>query len=102
MDDIKQKLKTLTEQYKRILPDEYVSVVAAIAQNRKKLKDEWAQMKGSDMIQRHLLEMPEMLDNLITMNLTDEELKVWNQDKEHKLRRWYAKEYPEFRVSKSI
>lgn len=98
------KLTGITEQYKQLFPDDYEAVVRYVKALKKGLINEHADLRkfGTNVIDRALVEWPEILLNMIELKLTKGEREELFEDKNHKLIRWYAREYPEFMVSKSV
>ena len=68
--------------------------------------NKWAEMEGSDVIERKLGEKPEKLHALLQTFLTKEEWSWLNPDglnnKSMQGPNWFFKRYPEMRITKDI
>ena len=95
----KKKIEKLVKEYIQVMPGEYEQVKKEIATYRIGLKDEWAQMEGSEIIARELYRIPETLHAIMHKKLSVED-DLWLRSTEGG--RWFANRYPEFRVTKSV
>lgn len=95
------RIRTAVRDYQKMFPQDYKELMKAIAWSRQNLKTELAEITdtrgGSDM--RLLFEIDEKLSTMIGMKLTNEELLEF-REKENT--RWFAKEFPQFAISKVI
>ena len=97
---IKQKVQIAYDSYKRNFPDEYQTFLKEQARRRDGLKDEkFAEIKGTDISLRQILEYPETLSMLIRQTFSDDEEIQW---KEFTVQKWFAETYPEFKIPKKI
>lgn len=93
--DLKLKIKDLVAQYKRIFPEEYHATIEYLKNNRKLLKNEFADLtkEGTNALERGLYEIPETLDNIFRMKLKDHErMELESKDGG----RWFVRTFPEF------
>lgn len=101
MDEkIKHKLAGVVEEYKKYFPDEYELVTRMVRDNREELQSDFADLDGMKEVKRAMLELPETLHNMITNELTQEELMHWKQSR--KLLVWFAKKFREFAIPTRI
>ncbi len=78
-------------------PDDYATVVKAIAYKRSLSDQKFAMLEGSHM--RALFEIPEKLMQSLILGL-DEEGTIWMRTNEGG--RWFAREFPDFAVATVI
>ncbi len=95
----KLKIRTAVSDYQKMFPDEYQLFLVHMKNIKQGLKQDMAGLTGSHAIGRHLTEVPEKLSIMIAKKLDGEELISF---KEIESMRWFAKEFPQFRVSKNI
>lgn len=99
----KTKIKTIVENYKMLFPDEFVLTIRQVALNRKAQRDKFASLKKgkfkADFVERALVETPETLNSMFDLRLTDDE-KI--EFKSKRGIRWFAKEYPMFKLAERI
>ena len=94
------KVKDTVAQYISLFPQEYDALVAQVANERNNLKNDMAEFEKSNSIKRALYTISETLSNMIFKRLDVDEIKEWSNNKESA--RWFAREYPQFRISKEI
>lgn len=99
IENTQAKIKNATHLYKTKYPDEYKAVTEVVRQKRSQLKHKTGAIDGDHAVQRVLVEYPEDLDVILLKNLDEEEYK-WFGTKIGK--RWFAKEFPEFRVAEDL
>jgi len=64
-----------------------------------RLKTKWAELEGSEMIERHAYSMPTLLEQkILTLFTADEE--KWYRSKEGA--KWVIKEYPIFAITYKV
>lgn len=95
----KKKINEIVESYKRMFPDEFNLVIEQIKLNRKKQRDKFATLKKTDFVERALIETPELLNSMFDLRLTDNE-KI--EFKSKKGIRWFAEQYPMFKIAEKI
>lgn len=95
------RIRTAVRDYQEMFPQDYKNLMKAIEYSRQNLKTQYAEMPdtrgGSDM--RLLFEIDEKLSTMIGMKLTHDEVAEF-RDTENT--RWFAKEFPQFAIAKSI
>lgn len=102
MEKTKQKIRKALNVYKNspLTRNEYIAVVEMIKNNRRDLMDEkFGGIKGDQMIERLLLEYPE---TLVAMFSSVFEKSDWDYLDSKVGARWFAREFPEFRVPDKI
>lgn len=99
MNEAQIKIQNLTETYKKLFPDEYQAVIDIVKDKRNNLRTEFADVKGSDSIDRQLNEMPATLFEMLHNNLQPEEF-AWFSTKEGT--RWFTNLYKEFMITSKI
>lgn len=93
------KLRNATKLYKSTYQKDYEAVVEICRQKRDTNKNKTGSLEGDHVMERALVEYPEDLDILFIQNLDEEEYN-WFGTTEGK--RWFAKEFPEFRIAHEI
>lgn len=78
---------------------EYEAFARAMKQKQALQTDKYAEIKGSDMVHRAMYEVPETLDSMFKFRLEDESHK-YLITKEGS--RWFAKNFPTFRLGKKV
>lgn len=96
---MKEKIKLIVEDYKKIFPEEYTAFVKQQVQVREGMINEFASIKGDLAIERRLFDTPATLHEMFSKNLNKEEL-TWFKSKIGG--RWFAKNFIEFRASIKI
>lgn len=97
--ETKLKLTGIVKMYIDVFSSEFDDFKIGIAYKRGRLKTKFAEMKGSDLIERELYEIPETLFQLITSRLDVKELEdLRTKDGA----RWFAKTFPAFRISEKV
>lgn len=95
------RIRTAVRDYQTMFPKEYKELMKVIEYDRQNLKTEMAEITetrgGSDM--RLLFEIDERLSTMIGMKLTHDE-QVEFKEKENT--RWFAKEFPQFAITKVV
>lgn len=95
----KMKIRTAVADYQKLFPRDYELLIATINQQRENLANEMAEIKGTHAIQRGLFTISEKLSGMIAMKLTQEEALSFSQKDNA---RWFAKEFPQFAITKEI
>lgn len=97
----KMRIRTAVTDYQRMFPTEYQDLMKVVEFERQNLKTVYAELpetKGSGDW-RLLATISEKLAQMISMKLNDEERLLF---KERKYQRWFAKEFPQFAITKEI
>ncbi len=87
----------VVDSYKNIYPEDYKAVCKMMEEKRKDLRNKYAEVKGSKLLKRALFEIPETLDNFLSIKLTADE-RDWFKTKEGSI--WFAKQFKEFASAK--
>ena len=95
----KMKIRTAIADYVEMFPDDWKQCQIEIEYQKQNLKNEMAEIDGSYMVQRALFSIPALLSTMIAKKLDTDEL---NSFKEKTNARWFAKEFPQFRITKEI
>lgn len=98
-DDARGNIKVLIDEYKKIFPIEFAMFLKQMEIVRLQQYDKFAEVKGTDALERKLVEYPESLFIILQQKLSSKELE-WFGTKEGV--RWFAKKYPEFKVAYKI
>lgn len=95
----KLKIKSVVDEYKVMFPEDYKGTCEVVLHQRKNLKNEYASVIGSHVLQRALFSISEVLQGLIESRLDVGEL---TEFKEKESSRWFAKTYKEFSLATKI
>ena len=99
MTSFQKKITEVVHQYIRTNPQEYKAVKILINEQRKELRTKFAEPKGKGVLGRKLVEIPETLFSILVMRLSLEETEYY---KSKSGTRWFAKQFPEFKVAEKI
>lgn len=108
MTRAKEQIREIVKEYKKLFPAEYKQFLVS---NRKRIDDlgvsnDFAEVKGSEMVMRHLFELPETMFYAIKRGLTEQEFNwLFSRDEFEKKRegqKWFMREFPEFKVSRDF
>jgi hypothetical protein len=78
---------------------EYSQFLQYLDIKRSVLKNDWAELKDAHLIQRELYSIPERLYMMITLKLDEKEaVEMTKKDSAE----WFAKTFPQFKVTKEI
>lgn len=95
------RIRLAVSDYQQMFPEDYKQLLRAIEEQKQNLKTDYAEIKetrgGSDM--RALWTIDERLSTMIGMKLTHEELIEFRKKENN---RWFAKEFPQFAITKQI
>lgn len=94
----KAKIKAIVESYIKLFPEEFDLLKKFLRERRELLENEFGQMK-TEMLKRILYEIPENLDVMFQDKLSVAELE---ELKTLEGGRWFAKNFPDFRITKKI
>ncbi len=95
----KMRIRTAVKDYFAMFPEDWELCKADIQYQRQNLKTEFAELEGTQGLKRALFSIPEKLSAMIGKKLTDEERQLFTM-KENA--RWFADEFPQFRISSEI
>lgn len=98
----KQEISEAVKEYKKVFYPEYLEVVELLKAKRKALEDkDYATVvkDSGSFLDRALTEIPETLYTVLLQGLSKESLKYY---KSKEGTRWFAREFPEFRLGKKI
>lgn len=98
MQEAKNKITQGVKDYIKLFPGEYQDVIKDI-KKKKAVTNKFAELKGTDVVQRLLFEIPETLFTIINTRLTDEE-KKWFESVE--AGRWFAQSFRQFTVAEKL
>lgn len=94
----KAKIKAIVVSYIKLFPKEFSDIKKFLIEKRELLENEFGQMK-TEMLKRILYEIPENLDTMFNEQLSIDELEEF---KTLEGGRWFAKNFPDFRITKKI
>lgn len=106
MESAKKKIEQAVAEYVTLFPDEYNRFIVQMNNNRLHKNNDWAELEGSDVVQRKLYEKPETLHAGIRNKLNEEE---WDwlhacgeYENDHRGPKWFMDKFMEFRVTKTF
>src|SRR6202012_1103786 len=104
MQSAKEHIKLIVEEYIRLFPSDFEVFKDGVAHIRGTLKDEkWGTAEGTGSDMRALFEVPVDLSEMLIMQLSEEEMewfKAGGPDRKEG-GRWFAKNFPAFRLADS-
>lgn len=95
------KVRTTVADYQQMFPDEYKKLLIVIDEQKQNLKTELAELvetRGTGDW-RALFTISEKLSQMIGMKLDEQEREAF---KERAHQRWFAKEFPQFAITKEV
>ena len=95
----KIKIRTAVKDYFEMFPEDWELCKLDIEYQRQNLKTDFAELEGTQSLQRALFSVPEKLSILISKKLSDEERQLFTQ-KENA--RWFADEFSQFRITSNV
>ncbi len=95
----KVKIRMAVKDYFEMFPEDWDLCKLDIQLQRQNLKDDFATLENTQNLKRALFAVPEKLSTMIAKKLTDEERQLFTQVENA---RWFADEFPQFRISKNI
>ena len=96
---LRHKITLVVNSYQKTFPEEYKAFSRQMAHKRGAQVNKVSSFKRTELLERELLEYPETLYDLLLLNLNTAEFKFF-ETKE--CTRWFAKEFPQYRVSKLL
>lgn len=99
-EETKARVRETVAEYIAMFPEEYSQLVKQVADERNNLRSDMADFEKTNALKRALYSISENLSMMIFKKLNEDELKEWTNNKESA--RWFANEYPQFRVTKEI
>jgi len=103
VEKAKTKITEIIKQYIRLFPSEYEAFKRSVAPKK---ENDFAEIKGSDIIERQLYELPETLHYALRKGLEIEEW-AWLQNdtlygyaRNRGGVRWFIRAFPEFKITK--
>lgn len=102
----KKKIDEAVKQYTQLFPSEYKAFLTSTRAKKAQNQNDFAELKQSDMIERHLMDIPETLYYALRQHLTDEEFDwLYGKNTHHGKREgiaWFMRKYPQFRITKEF
>ena len=98
-DKTKMRIRTAVTDYFKMFPEDWELCKLDIEYQRQNMKTDFAELPGTQNLKRALFSVPEKLATMIGKKLTVEELQLF---KEKENARWFAQEFPQFRITKEI
>lgn len=103
MKRAKEQVTATVKEYIRLFPKEYDAFLSSTRAKQHNLIDEFAEMKGSEQMVRHLFDLPETLHYALQRALTDEEYDWLYSRGQYERRReglsWFIKAFPQFKIT---
>jgi hypothetical protein len=93
------RIRTAVADYMRMFPEDWKECQIEIGMQRQNLDNEYATINATHAIQRALFSVPEKLSIMIGKKLETDELVLF---KEKEGGRWFAKEFPQFAISREV
>lgn len=90
------KIKSITLQYINIFSDEVALFNKAMQSKR---QEGTGEIQGDHVVSRAILEVPETLNNMFIMKLTEEDREFFDTKEGV---RWFAREFPIFSLVKKV
>lgn len=87
------------KDYFEMFPEDWELCKLDIEHQRHNMKDDMANIEGTHALKRALFAAPEKLSTMIALKLSDEERQSF-KDKDNA--RWFADEFPQFRLTKNV
>jgi len=97
-----KKIVGVVKEYIRLFPSEFEDFKGVMRQKKRKIdgvSNKFAQVQGSDIIERHLAEWPETLEMALRLQLHKDEYDWLRTTKGIS---WFLKKFPVFRITHSI
>lgn len=95
----KTKIRVAVKDYFRMFPEDWELCKMDIEYQRQNLLTDFAELPGTQNLKRALFSVPEKLSGMIALKLSEEERQLFTQ-KENA--RWFATEFPQFRITSQI
>lgn len=95
----KTKIRMAVKDYFQMFAEDWELCKQDIEYQRQNLRTDFAELEGTQNLKRALFSVPEKLSVMIGKKLTDEERHLFTE-KENA--RWFANEFPQFRITKEI
>lgn len=103
MKRAKEQIAATVKEYQRLFPREYEAFLASTRKKQDNLLNEFAEMKGSEQLVRHLFDLPETLHYALQRALTDEEYDWLYCRGQYERRReglsWFIRTFPQFKIT---
>ena len=98
-DRTKMRIRTAVADYLKMFPEDWEACKIEIQLQRQNLENDMAEVRGTHSIQRALFSVPEKLSIMIAKKLDSDELNLF---KEKEGGRWFAREFPQFAITKQV
>lgn len=95
----KIKVRTAVKDYFEMFPEDWELCKLDIEYQKQNMKNDFASLEGTQNLRRALFCVPEKLSTMIALKLDDVERQEF-KDKENA--RWFANEFPAFRLTSEI
>lgn len=95
----KIKIRTAVKDYFQMFPKDWELCKLDIEYQKQNMKEDMATLEGTQAIKRALFAVPEKLSTMIAMKLDDMERKEMTEKDNA---RWFANEFPQFRLTKEV
>lgn len=104
MENAQFKTKQIVKNYKMAYSDEFSHFIIAIKQKQSQMHNAFGATKGSNALERKVLELPENLVIMLRAGLNDDEyLWLFNPNDPKCLGiKWFARTFPEFRAAEKL
>jgi len=97
-----KKIKGVVREYVRIFAGEFEEFKRGMTKKRNSIdmvSNKFAELEGSDIVERHLAEWPETLEIALRKQL---DIGEYQWLRTHKGIKWFLEEFPVFRITKSM
>lgn len=106
MKETKQKIKKVVQDYKTLFPKEFEQFKKGVEQKQDARQGDFAEAKESDIVDRHLIDLPETLYYAIKQVLTQDEYDWFfangRYSKDYSGMKWFMRNFKEFNVTKDF
>ena len=106
MEDAQIKIADAIKTYTKLFPDEFARFKTSVRAKQENLTTKWAEVEGSEAIERHLFDMPEKLYTAIKIQLTQDELDWLFATGRHRKDftgvKWFMTTYKDFLITEDF
>lgn len=106
MKTAQEKIKQQVALYIKLCPIEYAAFLESTRKKKDNIENEWGELKKSDVIQRHVFDLPESLHYMLQDALDQDEFDWFlgrgTYERSHAGLSWFVRSYPQFRITKDF
>lgn len=106
MQSTKEKIRKAVQEYVKLFPSEYEAFLNSTREKNDNKLNDWAETEQTDMLTRHLIDIPETLFFVFQKHLRQEERdwlygKNTYQGKQQGMA-WFMRAFPQFKITKDF